>query len=105
MRADIGIVKTHAHTTLPAIPHRTADNLRVAPTPTIPPVIVCVVLTGIPPYVDIKIEAAPAVSAANPPTGLSLVIRDPIVCTMRQPPVKVPSPIAAWQVSTTHNGI
>ena len=29
---------------------------------------------------------APAVSAAKPPTGWSCVIRDPIVCTMRQPP-------------------
>src|SRR5207244_2127283 len=29
---------------------------------------------------------------------------EPIVCTMRQPPNSVPSPIAAWQAITTHNG-
>src|SRR4051812_46556110 len=43
-----GSVRTHAHTMRPAIPHRTADRRFVAPTPTIEPVIVCVVLTGIP---------------------------------------------------------
>ena len=41
-----GIVRTHAQTMRPATPHRTADKRFVAPTPTIEPVIVCVVLTG-----------------------------------------------------------
>lgn len=41
-----GIVKTHAQTIVPAIPQRTADNRLVAPTPTIAPVIVCVVGDG-----------------------------------------------------------
>ena len=36
----------------------------------------------------------PAVSAQNPPNGRSLVIRLPIVFTMRQPPSAVPSAIA-----------
>lgn len=43
-----GIVKIHAHTTRPATRHRTADILRAAPTPTMAPVMVCVVDTGIP---------------------------------------------------------
>ena len=43
-----GLVSTHAHTIRPARPHRTADSRFVAPTPTIAPVIVCVVLTGMP---------------------------------------------------------
>ncbi len=43
-----GIVKTHAQTILLAIPQRTADKVCMEPTPTIEPVIVCVVETGIP---------------------------------------------------------
>ncbi len=39
---------------------------------------------------------APAVSAQKPPTGLSLVIFEPMVWTMRHPPKQVPSEIAVW---------
>ena len=46
MSAEAGIVSTQAQTIWPATPQRTADRRRVAPTPTIAPVIVCVVLTG-----------------------------------------------------------
>src|SRR4051812_40632802 len=105
MSADIGIVRTHAQTIRPAIPHRTADNRFVAPTPTIAPVIVCVVLTGTPSELARKSVNAPAVSAANPPTGCSRVIFDPIVWMIRQPPLSVPSAIAAWAERTTHSGI
>lgn len=79
MIAAIGIVKSHAHTIRPAMPHLTAESLRVAPTPTIAPVIVCVVETGIPVSVAPKRVAAPAVSAQNPPTGFNFVILEPIV--------------------------
>ncbi len=48
MVAAAGIVRIHAQTIRPATPHFTADNRRVAPTPTIAPVIVCVVETGVP---------------------------------------------------------
>lgn len=48
INAAIGIVRIHAQTILPATPHFTADNLRVDPTPTIAPVIVWVVDTGVP---------------------------------------------------------
>ena len=44
--AAIGIVRTQAATMLRATPHRTADSLRVAPTPMIDDVIVWVVETG-----------------------------------------------------------
>src|SRR5947209_20023245 len=71
--AATGIVRVQAQTIRPATPHRTADNLRVAPTPTIAPVIVCVVETGMPNELARKSVAAPAVSAANPPTGCSFV--------------------------------
>src|SRR6266498_429982 len=77
--ADAGMVKIHAATMRRAIPQRTADNRVVAPTPTIAPVMVCVVLTGIPASEAENRVIAPAVSAQNPPTGLSFVIREPMV--------------------------
>lgn len=46
--AEIGIVTIQANNKFLVTPHRTALNLFVAPTPIIAPVIVCVVLTGIP---------------------------------------------------------
>ena len=42
------MVSTQAQTIWPATPQRTAERRRVAPTPTIAPVIVCVVETGMP---------------------------------------------------------
>src|SRR5881227_1456303 len=69
MSPAMGIVSTQAHTICPATPHRTADTRRVAPTPTIAPVIACVVLTPTPRYVAVKTAIAAPVSAANPPTG------------------------------------
>ena len=98
------MVRIQAHTTRPATPQRTADSRRLAPTPTMPPVIVCVVDTGMP-ACDVKNSvAAAADSAAIPPTGCRRVIFDPIVLTIRQPPVSVPSAIATWADSTTHSG-
>src|SRR6478609_1823240 len=100
-----GIVSTHAQTIWPATPHRTADRRRVAPTPTIAPVIVCVVETGTPIELAMKSVIAPAVSAANPPTGCRRVIFEPIVWMMRQPPLSVPSAIAECAARITHVGI
>jgi hypothetical protein len=62
----------------------------------IEPVMVCVVLTGIPPTAVPMSITAPAVSAQKPPTGRSLVSRIPMVFTIRHPPAMVPRPIAAW---------
>ena len=73
------MVSTHAHTIRRATPQRTADNRCVAPTPTIAPVIVCVVLTGIPASAVENNVIAPAASAQKPPTGLSFVMREPMV--------------------------
>ncbi len=50
----MGIVRIQAQTIRPATPQRTAESRRVAPTPTIAPVIVCVVLTGTPKCVAMK---------------------------------------------------
>ena len=77
--AAAGIVSTHAHTILPATRHLTAESRVVDPTPAIAPVMVWVVDTGIPAAVAPNKVSAPAVSAQNPPTGLSLVIFEPIV--------------------------
>ena len=77
MNADAGIVSSHAHTMRPATPQRTADSRRIEPTPMIAPVIVCVVLTGTPRCVAVNSEIAPAVSAANPPTGCRFHTRCP----------------------------
>ncbi|MNC92430.1 hypothetical protein D3C83_88570 [compost metagenome] len=85
------MVRIHAHTMSPATPQRTAENFLAEPTPTIAPVIVCVVDTGMPRVVARNSIVAPPSSAQNPPTGLSLVILWPIVFTMRHPPKAVPS--------------
>jgi len=67
--ADAGMVTTHAHTIRRATPHRTAESRWVAPTPTMAPVMVCVVLTGIPASAVENSVIAPAASAQNPPTS------------------------------------
>lgn len=78
----------------PATPHLTADNRRRDPTPIIPPVIVWVVDTGMPPKELPIIDAAAADSAQNPPTGTNRVTRIPKVFITRQPPNNVPSAMA-----------
>src|SRR4029453_17323001 len=94
MIAAAGMVRIQAQTMRPATPQRTADRRRVAPTPTIAPVMVWVVETGMPRKVARYREQAAAVSAEKPPTGLRAVIRWPRVLTIRQPPDRVPSAIA-----------
>ena len=95
MEAEHGIVKIHAHMIRPAIPHRTALNRRRDPMPIIAPVIVCVVLTGIPNVEEKNSVAAAPNSAQNPSTGFSFATFCPIVLTIRQPPNMVPRAMAA----------
>ncbi len=64
-----GMVKIQAQIMVPATPQRTADNLLVDPTPIIAPVIVCVVLTGIPAMDAPIMDIAADVSAQKPPIG------------------------------------
>jgi hypothetical protein len=59
------------------------------------PVMVWVVETGMPKLVAVNSMIAPPVSAQKPWCGVSRVIFEPIVWTIRQPPIKVPRPIAA----------
>ena len=77
--ADAGMVRIQAQTMRRATPQRTAERRVVAPTPTMAPVMVWVVLTGMPARDAENRVMAPAVSAQNPPTGLSFVIREPMV--------------------------
>lgn len=74
INALIGIVRIHAATIRRATPHFTNRAPLVTPTPMIEEEMICVVLTGIPAREAPMIVAAPAVSAANPWTGRSLVI-------------------------------
>ena len=48
MKAEQGMVRIHAQSRSPATPQRTAETVCAAPTPTIAPVMVCVVDTGMP---------------------------------------------------------
>ena len=92
--ALIGMVMIHAHRRLTVTPQRTADSRLVAPTPIIAPAMVWVVLTGILRCSVTKSVMAPAVSAATPSNGVTLVIRLPMVFTIFHPPLNVPNAIA-----------
>ena len=102
---DAGIVKIQAQTIFFATPQRTAEKPFNEPTPTIAPVTVWVVETGMPNTVARARVKALAVSEQNPLTGLNFVIFIPMVLTMRQPPKQVPRAITKLHEMTTQNGI
>jgi hypothetical protein len=85
------MVMNQAVTIRRAMPQRTADARRAAPTPMMAPVMVWVVETGMPRLVARNRVIAPPVSAQNPCCGLRRVILEPMVWTIRQPPNMVPS--------------
>ena len=78
-------------TMLRATPHFTVLVPIVVPTPMIDEQITSVALTGMPAADAPRMVTAPAVSAAKPWTGRSLVILYPMVLTIRHPPASVPS--------------
>src|SRR4029434_6943930 len=100
MVAAAGMVRIQAQTMRPATPQRTADRRRVAPTPTIAPVMVWVVETGMPRKVARYREQAAAVSAEKPPTGLRAVIRWPRGLKIRPPARRGPGGARAQDVMT-----
>jgi hypothetical protein len=104
-RADAGIVNTHAQMIFVATPQCTAVRRWTLPTPMMAPAMVWVVETGMPADAAPKRLIAAAVSAQNPPTGFRRVILIPIVRTIRQPPAKVPSPMAVWAIRTIQKGM
>ena len=79
-----------AQTIRPATPHRTALKRLSDPTPTIDPVIVWVVLIGIPKNAVTRNTQAAPDSAQKPSTGRSFTIFCPMVLTMRHPPHMIP---------------
>ena len=82
-------------TMLPATPQRTARVRCAAPTPTIAPVMVCVVDTGIAEAGGEEQRHRAAGLGGEAADGLAVsVIFWPMVLTMRQPPNSVPSAIA-----------
>ena len=103
-KALTGIVSNQATSRLLVTPQRTAERRLVAPTPMIAPVIVCVVETGILSISVIYRVIAPAVSATTPSNGVTLVILEPIVFTIRQPPLIVPIEITVKHVIGTQLG-
>ena len=94
MMALAGMVSTHATARLMEMSQRTRLTLWAAPEPAMGPAMVCVVDTGIPPRVASHRLIAPPIEAHEPLTELSLVMRVPIVLTMRQPPRYVPQAMA-----------
>lgn len=88
-----GIVNTHAATIFVAVAQRTDATPFVMPTPIMAPVMVCVVLTGIPrTAVPINVNA-PDVSAQNPWTGFNRANPSPKVLITFFPPTMVPKAI------------
>ena len=87
------MVMIQAQTILEAKPQRTDEARFAVPAPIIAPVIVCVVDTGMPKLEAMNRVMAPAKLAQAPCIGESLVIFEPMVFTMRQPPNIVPNPI------------
>src|SRR5207245_11305866 len=94
-----------AQTICAATPQRTAERRCAAPTPEIAPVMVCVVLTGMPKCEATNRVIAPLVSAQKPPNGGSLVTRGPRGRTSRQPPGRVPRASAGRALRGAHSGI
>src|SRR3954468_10436400 len=92
-------------TMLPATPQRTADSRRVAPTPMIDVVVMCVVDTGTAKTVAVAIMTPDAtVWAAKPPAGWSWITRRPSVRMMRNPPEYVPALMARAEARMTQSG-
>ena len=93
MIADIGIVRIQAQRICPATAHRTADSRRVAPPPTMAPVIVCVVLMPTPSIVAVKIARLAAQSFVANLTGHPCVV---VPCVREGLPI-------AMQIIGRHN--
>jgi len=103
MNAAQGMVSIHAVTMRCPQIHRTERTPLAVPTPRIEPVMACVVEIGMPPLVAMMMVLAAAASAQNPPTGVSRVMLEPMVLTIRQPPNIVPRLIAPSQSKIIHH--
>jgi len=70
----------------PAVPQRTEAPLRPSPTPITEPEATCVVESAKPRWLEARIVAVVADSAAKPWAGSTSVMSRPMVLMMRQPP-------------------
>jgi hypothetical protein len=95
------MVRIQAQTTERAMSQRTAESFWAAPTPTIAPTIVCVVLTGMPSSDVPKSEIAAAASAHAPWYGRSLV--SVIRHGLDDPPSTGQCPQSDGQMTDQHN--
>src|SRR3954464_9845903 len=99
-----GRVKLQASTIRPAVPQCTDASRWPAPAPKIEPVHTCVVDSGSPRWVEVRITAALVVSALKPWTGRMSLTRLPRVRLIRPPPAEGPRPLANPAAITTQNG-
>src|SRR5687767_15444354 len=99
------MVRIHAQTILSTTPHLTAENFLAAPTPMMALEMLCVVETGIPRVVAVKITAEELVSAAKPLIGCNFTILWPRVLIIRQPPAAVPAAIVIAQTTLIQSAI
>src|SRR5688572_27095510 len=99
------MVKIHAQTIFSTTVHLTAESFFAAPTPMMADEMLCVVDTGIPSVVAVKITAEELVSAAKPLMGCNLTILCPNVLMIRQPPAAVPAAIVIAQTTLIHSAI
>src|SRR5438094_8750843 len=102
--AEAGIVTIQASTMLAPTPQRTADSLRLAPTPITDPVITCVVLTGRPIRVAAWMTLAPINCADMPVAGSGLRLVQPTERQKRQARAQVPNAIGRADSPTTQSG-
>ena len=93
MSNGAGIVNTHAHNMLFAVPQLMLLTPLVNPTPTMEPTMPCDVLTGMPKMEHVMMVVAPIVSAQNPLSGVILTMPVPVVLMTFLPPIKVPRAI------------
>ena len=91
MTSVTGIVSIHDRIMRRAVIHFTDFTPSVSPTPITPPVMVCVVLTGIPKNeVTIRV-VAPANSAEKPLIGVIFDNPPPMVFITYLPPMRIPN--------------
>lgn len=104
MRAETGMVMTHAVMRSRLTPQRTALRRLTAPTPIMLPLMTCVVETGIPKFCVTKSVMAPAACEQKPSTAVMRVILLPIVLIIFHPPDIVPMAIAVIQAMGIQTG-
>ena len=88
-----GIVSSHAHKMLFAVPQLIPLTPLVSPTPMMEPTMPCEVLTGMPKMEHVMMVVAPIVSAQNPFSGVIFTMPVPVVFMTFFPPINVPNAI------------